>query len=660
MSDPDEAVLAALGYRQDSRRTFTFIEIFGLAFSVIGLVPSISAVLTYSLPAGPAGLTIGWLVASIFINVVGLSIAELASSMPLSAGFYFWTYRLSDLHTARALSFIVGWSTSLAQITGLACVNWSASLSFSSLLTFVTEWKPPLLFTYLVFIGLQLLTGVICSVSRRPLARLQYVFITANLLLIGAFCISLPLCSPKLHTAKHVFTHFSHLTGYSKGLSFMISFLAPVWVIGSFDSSVNMAGEAKNASVTVPWSIAISTISASLLGFLLMTVIAFCVPSTFTSLLASPITPFSQMLFDILGRNGALVFLCATCVLQWMVGISILIVASKQMWIFSKDGGLPFSKYLSRLNTKRQTPILASWTIIFLSSLLGLICLCGTRASEALFSLAIAGSFAAYSLPIYARLRNPNLFNRGPFHLGVLSKSCHTISLLFMASTVIILLFPERPHPNWSQMNYSSIVIIFVAVLGLFYWFFPGYGARIWYTGPKPTAEELEEEEQEWKVLGGFLDEDEDDRPQMSVINEKAFHNEGADEIVDLSSLSSSPSPGSLDSTPCRPPSPGLRNEANVPWADTSELIEEDVLRIYESRNVSRAMSKAEVINDTSMDNIEVSEQDPLSGKGTSFVSEGLGEKTEEGLTPKASQAIWGWRSLQESIDNRYWELEKL
>ena len=38
----DDAALAVLGYRQEFKRAFSPLEVFGLSFSIIGLFPSIS------------------------------------------------------------------------------------------------------------------------------------------------------------------------------------------------------------------------------------------------------------------------------------------------------------------------------------------------------------------------------------------------------------------------------------------------------------------------------------------------------------------------------------------------------------------------------------------------------------------------------------------
>jgi len=53
----DDTLLASLGYKAELKREFTALEVFGLAFSIIGLLPSISSTLVYSMPAGgPVGM----------------------------------------------------------------------------------------------------------------------------------------------------------------------------------------------------------------------------------------------------------------------------------------------------------------------------------------------------------------------------------------------------------------------------------------------------------------------------------------------------------------------------------------------------------------------------------------------------------------------------
>jgi hypothetical protein len=49
-------VAAHLGYKQELKRNFSTFEVFGIAFSIISLLPSIASTLTLSIPAGPVGM----------------------------------------------------------------------------------------------------------------------------------------------------------------------------------------------------------------------------------------------------------------------------------------------------------------------------------------------------------------------------------------------------------------------------------------------------------------------------------------------------------------------------------------------------------------------------------------------------------------------------
>ena len=105
----DEALLASLGYKQEFRREFAPLEVFGVAFSIIGLLPSIASVLVYALPnGGPVAMVWGWAVASIGVLLVGISMAELASAAPTSGGVTSFsatlgTTMLSDLSPSALL-----------------------------------------------------------------------------------------------------------------------------------------------------------------------------------------------------------------------------------------------------------------------------------------------------------------------------------------------------------------------------------------------------------------------------------------------------------------------------------------------------------------------------------------------------------------------------
>lgn len=45
-----------MGYKQELKRQYSTVQIFAVAFSIMGLVPSIASTISFSLPAGPVGM----------------------------------------------------------------------------------------------------------------------------------------------------------------------------------------------------------------------------------------------------------------------------------------------------------------------------------------------------------------------------------------------------------------------------------------------------------------------------------------------------------------------------------------------------------------------------------------------------------------------------
>ncbi|CAA7270613.1 unnamed protein product [Cyclocybe aegerita] len=110
----DEEVLASLGYRQELKRDFSWGELLGLSFSIIGVVQSIAAVLVYSLPnGGAAAMVWGWAACCVLIMSIAFSMAELASAAPTTGGLYYWSFKFSSPKYQKVLSWIVGYSNSI-------------------------------------------------------------------------------------------------------------------------------------------------------------------------------------------------------------------------------------------------------------------------------------------------------------------------------------------------------------------------------------------------------------------------------------------------------------------------------------------------------------------------------------------------------------------
>lgn len=508
----DVDMLAKLGYKQELKRNFTMIEVFGIAFSIMGLLPSIASTLSFSIPAGPAGMVWGWFAASMFIFVVGVAMADLGSSMPTSGGLYWWTHYFSAPKYKNPLSFLVGYSNTLGLVGGLCSIDYGFALMLCSVAVIGTDgnWTPTNGIVYAVFLGCIISHGVVASVASKVMGKLQTVFVVANLALILATIIALPIGRRhQRNDASFIFGHAGNLTTWPTGWAFFLSWLSPIWTIGAFDSCVHMSEEAANATKAVPYGIMLSIGMCWGLGFIIMIVLAACMSTDASSILGSSFgQPMAQIYYDALGKKGAITMMVFLFTVQWLMGVSIIVAASRQSWAFSRDGALPFSSFFRVISKKfGYIPFRTVWGCAFCAAVLGLLCLIDAAAAAALFSLAVAGNNLAWGTPILARiLWGRDKFKPGPFYTGKLSVPIAIVAVIFLVFSTLLAMFPVGgPNPTPDTMNYTIVVNTAVWGGSLLYYFID---ARKWFTGPKITIDvnAVTEEEEKRLQEGGLVD----------------------------------------------------------------------------------------------------------------------------------------------------------
>ncbi|PBK92908.1 APC amino acid permease [Armillaria gallica] len=489
--DNDEGLLASLGYKQELKRQFKPLEIFGIAFSIIGIAPALSSVLIYSLPNGGAfAMVWGWTVCSIFIAAIALAMGDLASAAPTSGGLYYWTFMFSSEKWRCFLCWIVGYSNTISNVASVASIDWGcalqimAAVSIGSDLTF--EATVPQ--TFGLYCTLLLCHALICSINPRFMARLQTFFVILNILLCFAIIIGLPAATPKefRNDAKFAFEDFTNVSGWPNGFAFILSFLTPLWGVGCFDAPVHMSEEATNASIAVPMAIIFSTFAATVLGWAMNISLVFCMGRDYQTIINSPIgQPMATILFNSFGRTGTLIVWSFIILAQFAIGAGIKL----QIFAFSRDGGFPLSRWVYYVNPRTRIPSHAVWFGTFLSLLLGILAFAGENAIGAVFSLVITGQYVSYSIPMAARFLGGKTVQPGPFRLGRFSLPVAAIAVIWMIFMTVVFMFPLTPSPGVGNMNYTVVVQGGVLVLSAVYFYFPRYGGMYWFKGPVSTVE---------------------------------------------------------------------------------------------------------------------------------------------------------------------------
>ncbi|KAJ7724805.1 amino acid permease-domain-containing protein [Mycena metata] len=460
----DNALLASLGYKQELKRAFTPIELFGFGFSVSAIAPSVASVLVYSLPNGGSSAMIwGWAVSTVFLMFIAMAMAELGSSAPTSGGLYYWTYKFASPRFRNVLCWMVGYTNTISYITGVAGVDWSCATLIMAGVTIGSDGRfiPTVHQTFGVYCAVLASHGLVASCATKVIARLQYLFITINIALI------LVLRTSK-NDAKYTFGNFTNLTPWPNGYAFILSFLAPLWTVGGFDVGVHISEEALNANVAVCRSR-----------------VAFCMGPDTVSILSSPIQqPFATILLNSVGKHGMLAIWSFIFIALYMAGVSLLTSSSRpDIRVFTRRCFAVFQIPLQN-QLVYGYPRFDAFGFRHLCGTLGAYHFRGPAAAGALFTLGVIGQYVANSIPITTRWLGGQPFKKGPFSLGAFSLPVAIVAVLWMWFMTIVLLFPSFPDPNAETMNYSVVVLFGVLFLALAYYYLPYYGGRHWFKGP--------------------------------------------------------------------------------------------------------------------------------------------------------------------------------
>lgn len=489
----DVDLLNQIGYKQELRRSYSTIQVFGIAFSIMGLLPSIVSTMAIGLEGGPASLVWGWFISGIFILSIGISMSILSSSIPTSGGLFYWTNYYCPDSLRVPLSFVVGCSNSLALCGGLCSITYGfADQTLAAVYVNrdgdFTITNP---ITYGVFAAGIVSMSIVCCLATKHAALLQSFSIIVNCFLVALFFIAVPIGYSQNHefnSASYIFGEMDNIRTWSSGWSFVLSWMPAVWTIGAFDSCLHLSEEAMNASKSIPVGIIGSITTCWILGWCIVIEAAACIKDgdVMAILESDTGSAMAQIIYDALGKNWTVAFMSLIAFGQYLMGVSVLIAASRQIWAFARDDGLPLVHNIVKyVDPKIKVPINATIFGGVLSLVLGLLILINSTAANALFSLAVAGNYFAWGMPVLLVLLpyGAKKFHPGPFYFGkVITNTIHYVTVAWIAFIIIMCMFPDNKEVTKDSMNYTVVINGGVWLIALVYFFVFGYRS---YSGPK-------------------------------------------------------------------------------------------------------------------------------------------------------------------------------
>ena len=512
VTDADTERLHELGYAQELHRGMGTFSNFAISFSIISILAG--AITTFSLgmlAGGPRMILIGWPIVGLMALAVGASMGEICSAYPTAGGLYYWSAKLARKNGAM-WSWFTGWFNLVGQIGVIASVDFALAnyvlfslklLGWDSL----RATKFTVFFTYLLMLTIH---GIMNTYGVKLVKMFGDISVWWHVVGVAIIVVALLAAGDNRSGTTGLFD-FKNSTGWSfpgSGLYVgLIGLLLAQYTITGFDASAHVSEETTGAATSAPKAIVRSIYISAIAAFAMNLAMLIAIPKgRYDEIAAGGILAgglvFTASLAGFLGKFLVII----STVGQFFCGMASVTANSRMIYAFSRDNGLPGSKYWHRISPRTRTPTNSLWLGVVLSMFAGLLTLIQTKkafpvAFFALTGMCVVGLYISYVIPVFLRLRNPD-FQPGPWNLGSRSKLIGWVSVAWVVLIGIVFFCPFFvPWNKWETANLTGPLILLIATVVGLTWF----SARNWFKGPKVqgSKEELMAIERELTALGG-------------------------------------------------------------------------------------------------------------------------------------------------------------
>ncbi|ORY67479.1 amino acid transporter-like protein [Pseudomassariella vexata] len=490
----DEKTLGALGYKQEFKRDFSLWECFSTSFSCLCLLPSIASTIGYSLGySGTGGAVWGWFIAALCTQATALSMAELCSSIPTAGGLYYASAVLAPDGWGPFCSWFIGWSNICGYASGPCSLNYAmaAMLMTCGQIAYPT-YIPETWHMYLTFLILLIFSGFITMQSTMFVGWVNKIGTIYNIAIVVVFVICLPvgsINSPKTNDSRAVWTEFENGTQWPIGWATVMGFLTAIWTLCGYDAPFHLAEECSNANIASPRAIIMTAQSDLYLGWAIILVIVYTVKDVTDIVSGAYGQPFGSLCLQVLGPRAGLALFALSIVAQFFGATGVTVTASRVVFAFARDGALPGSRWWRKIDGRTKTPVFATWGVLAVSALLGLLMFASPVAIGVVFSLGAIAQYTSFTGPIFLKLFfDRGQFKRGPWNLGRWSKPTNVVACAWWLLIAPALCFPAVRGDDLTPLTMNWTCVIYGGVMTLAISHFAVSG-RKWFKGPRINVE---------------------------------------------------------------------------------------------------------------------------------------------------------------------------
>ncbi|MGL5096257.1 MAG: amino acid permease, partial [Planctomycetia bacterium] len=409
---------------------------------------------------GGAAIGLGWPLSCLFSLVVAAAMGQVASAFPTAGGLYHWASVLGG----RFWGWLVAWLNLVGLVAVLAAIDVGLFLflknAFGPIVGGLLGVDPRTLSPAAAFalqaVSLTLIVGsqaFLNHVGLRTTARLidfsGYWILFAS----AALAVLLMVYAPSWEFTRLVTFH--NFSGEAGGVwpattnmawLFALGLLLPAYTITGFDGSAHTAEETVGAARAVPWAIVQSVAASGTAGWVLLCAVVLAMPSVTEAAAQGP-NAFVWTLEKTLPAPVCLFVYAAIGVAQYLCGLATVTSTSRMAFAFARDGGLPFSSVLRRVDAVYRTPTAAIWTVAGAAVAFTLY----TPFYDTIAAVCVIFLYLSYVLPtllgLFAYGRSWTVM--GPWDVGGWFRPLAVVSALGCLGLVVIGMAPPNEKAAW-------------------------------------------------------------------------------------------------------------------------------------------------------------------------------------------------------------------
>ncbi len=460
----DAQDLHGFGYAQELFRTMGGFSNFAISFSIISILTGAVTLYDYGLEkGGPAEMSLGWPLVSVFTLAVAASMAELSSAFPTSGGMYDWARRLGG----PGWGWFTAWFNIIGLVATIAGVDYGCAQFLTPLLGLSSTTRTLLLVYALILLS----HGLINHYGIRLVAALNDLSVTVHIaggaLIVGALMLFAP---------KHPVSFFLERTSsthYPYWWAFLLGLLQAQWTFTGYDASAHVSEETLDPRRRVPWGMLNSVVISAVFGYVLLLALTLSIRSIpgvlgATDAAGNKIPAVIAILQQALGGRAGSLMSWLAAMAMWFCGLSCITSNSRTVYAFARDDGMPLSSVWRRVVDKHLTPAPAIWLSVGTAFLIAVY----SGAYSVMTSIGTVGLYVCYILPVYlgwrAR-RTGDWRERGPWHLGRLSTLTNIAAIVWTVFICAVLVMPPNQLAGKTMLG---------LILALTAWYITGEGRR--------------------------------------------------------------------------------------------------------------------------------------------------------------------------------------